>query len=116
MEEGVVYSTEKGTMCPKCNNIQSKCNCKEQKKKIVKGSGQVRILRETKGRKGKGVSVITGLPLNEFELAILGKKLKQKCGTGGTVKDGNIEIQGDMRDKLVDLLLAEGFKAKKAGG
>lgn len=116
MEEGILYSTEQGSMCPKCNQKQSNCICKETQKKVVKGSGNVRVSKETKGRKGKGVSVITGLPLNEFELATLGKKLKQKCGTGGTVKNGVIEIQGDMRDKLVDLLLVEGFKAKRSGG
>lgn len=116
MEEGIVYSTEHGTICPKCNHKKSECVCKENSKKSVKGSGNVRVSRETKGRKGKGVSVITGLPLNDFDLALLCKKLKQKCGTGGTVKNGNIEIQGDMRDKLVDILILEGYKAKKAGG
>lgn len=116
MEDGILYSTEQGAMCPKCNRQKNKCNCKEKKKNEVKGSGNVRVSRETKGRKGKGVSLVTGLPLNDFELAQLGKKLKQKCGTGGTVKNGVIEIQGDMRDKLVELLALEGYKAKKSGG
>lgn len=116
MSDGILYSTEHGSMCPKCGKKEKECICKVNKKSEVKGSGNVRVSRETKGRKGKGVTVVTGLPLNDFDLAILGKKLKQKCGTGGTVKNGVIEIQGDLRDKIVDLLNADGYKAKRSGG
>lgn len=80
------------------------------------GDGKVRVSRETKGRKGKGVTLISGFALTEGEIKTLGKTLKQLCGTGGTVKDGVIEIQGDQRDKIVAYLLEKGFDAKKAGG
>ena len=74
------------------------------------------MARSTAGRGGKAVSVITGLPLDEAALEALAKLLKQACGTGGTVKDGNIEIQGEHRDRLVAELVKRGFPAKKAGG
>ena len=73
-------------------------------------------MRETKGRKGKGVTVITGIPLAAPELAKLGKQLKKKCGSGGTVKDGNIELQGEHRDMAVEELKKLGFTVKRAGG
>ena len=78
--------------------------------------GVVRVGRETKGRKGKGVTLVTGVPLAAAELAKLGKELKKKCGTGGTVKDGVIEIQGDHRDRLVAELEKRGWTVKRAGG
>lgn len=76
----------------------------------------VRVGRETKGRGGKGVSVITGLRLSVAELDAMAKELKRRCGTGGTVKDGAIEIQGDHRDTLVAWLRERGFDAKRSGG
>ena len=82
----------------------------------MKGDGRVRVHRESKGRKGKGVSIIRGLPLTGPDLKGLAKELKQACGCGGTVRDGTIEIQGDLRDKLVDELIKRGYEAKKAGG
>ena len=78
--------------------------------------GVVRIRRETKGRKGKGVTTLTGLALTETNLKLLAKQLKQKCSTGGTVKDGIIEIQGDHRDKLKQQLDKMGYPVKLAGG
>ena len=72
--------------------------------------------RQTKGRKGKGVTVVTGLPLSDAELAELGADLKRRCGSGGTVKAGVIEIQGDHRDVVVAELAARGWAAKRAGG
>jgi translation initiation factor 1 len=71
--------------------------------------------RETKGRKGTGVTVITGLPLNATALAALGSELKKRCGSGGTVREGVIEIQGDHRDTLVAELVRRGWAAKKSG-
>ncbi len=111
-----VYSTEFGRMCPNCGKPVDKCVCRRQKS-ISKSDGAVRIGRETKGRKGKGVTVITGVPLkNSDELKKFAKQLKQKFGTGGTVKDGVIEIQGDLRDVLVEELKKQGFNAKRSGG
>ena len=83
---------------------------------VVIGDGKIRIQRQTKGRKGKGVSLVTGLPLTPEELAILAKELKKKCGAGGTVKAGVIEIQGDYRDLLLKELTRRGYDAKIAGG
>jgi translation initiation factor 1 len=76
----------------------------------------VRIERSTKGRKGKGVTVITGIPLDTGQLKQVAKTLKQKCGSGGTVKSGTIEIQGDHRDVLMAELKAMGYTVKRAGG
>ncbi|EFM2061630.1 stress response translation initiation inhibitor YciH [Escherichia coli] len=81
-----------------------------------KGDGVVRIQRQTSGRKGKGVCLITGVDLNEAELIKLAAELKKKCGCGGSVKEGIIEIQGDKRDLLKSLLEAKGMKVKLAGG
>ncbi len=111
----IVYSTEFGKMCPKCAKPIAKCSCKQQKNSF-KSDGIVRVSRETKGRKGKGVTVIKGLPSNSDEIIKLAKKFKQKLGTGGTVKNGVIEIQGDHRDALVEELKTLGFKVKRSGG
>jgi translation initiation factor 1 len=111
-----VYSTEVGRICPDCAQAINSCACDAHRKHVVKGDGRVRVALETKGRKGKGVTLITGLPLTAEQLNVLGKQLKQLCGTGGTVKDGVIEIQGDHRDRLVDVLSKQGYQAKKSGG
>jgi len=112
----IVYSTDQGRMCPQCRQAVSLCQCNAIEKSIVKGDGIVRIARETKGRKGKGVSLVTGLPLDESGLKKLAASLKAHCGTGGTIKNGVIEIQGDHRDKLLKFLQDQGYKAKLAGG
>lgn len=91
------------------------CLCKAAST-VPLGNGNVRVSLETKGRAGKGVTVIKGLPLTAAELAALGKQLRAACGSGGTVKDGTLEIQGDHADRLVELLKAQGFSAKRAGG
>ncbi len=109
-----VYSCQQGRLCPKCSQPQQHCRCQKQNT-APKNDGIVRIQRETKGRKGKGVTLITGVPLRGDELKILAKQLKQKCGTGGTVKDGLIEIQGDHRDLLLQELQDRGWQVKKAG-
>ncbi|MCE5243975.1 MAG: translation initiation factor Sui1 [Syntrophobacteraceae bacterium] len=113
--EGPVYSTQHGRMCPDCGKPVSECICR-RKKAAGGGDGIVRIARETKGRKGKGVTVITGVPLDEAGLKELGRQLKARCGAGGTVKDGVIEIQGDHRDILFDELKKHGWNVKRSGG
>ncbi len=102
-------------MCPVCGNPATECVCR-QKKAAPRGDGIVRIGRETKGRKGKGVTVITGIPLEETELKNLVKQLKAKCGAGGTVKDGIVEIQGDHRQMLFEELRGRGWTVKISGG
>ncbi|MDR3555057.1 MAG: translation initiation factor Sui1 [Syntrophobacteraceae bacterium] len=111
---GVVYSTEHGRMCPDCGQPVASCLCGGTQS-IPAGDGIVRVGRQTKGRKGKGVTVITGLPAGEAELKALAKELKARCGAGGAVKDGVIEIQGDHRDFLLEELGRRGWKTKLAG-
>ncbi len=101
----LVYSTETGKIRHQSDNPTPPA-----------GDGIVRIRRETSGRKGKGVTTLSGIPLAEKELASLARELKQLCGTGGTVKNFVIEIQGDHRDKLKAALEARGFTVKLAGG
>lgn len=83
---------------------------------MAAGDGVVRISRETKGRGGKAVTVIRGLALDPAALDAMGKRLKAACGSGGTVKDGTIEVQGDHADKLTALLSGLGHRVKRAGG
>jgi len=114
---GLVYSTDHGRMCPKCGQPEARCTCgKKQASDAPRGDGVVRVSRETKGRKGKGVSVVTGVPLAGAELEQLAKQLKQRCGAGGTVRDGTIEIQGEHRDTLVAELEKLGYTVKRSGG
>jgi translation initiation factor 1 len=112
---GLVYSTDTGRTCPTCRRGVADCRCREAGA-VPKGSGQVRVGRETAGRKGGGVTVVTGLALRTEEIAALAKALKQRCGSGGTVKDGVIELQGDHRDVVVAELAKRGITAKRAGG
>ncbi len=110
----LVYSTESGTMYPGCNKPAQQCASKKQQS--IPRDGIVRLMRETKGRKGKGVTLINGLPLDPEALKKLAKSLKQKCGGGGSVKNGIIEIQGDHRDVLEKELTTLGYTVKRAGG
>ncbi|WP_224984477.1 translation initiation factor Sui1 [Geomonas agri] len=110
----VVYSSEFGRMCPGCGKPANACLCK--KSAAPAGDGVVRLRRETKGRGGKTVIVITGLPLDATALTALAGELKKRCGCGGTAKDGVIEIQGDHADTLLAELAKRGYKAKRAGG
>lgn len=110
-----VYSTEHGRVCPNCNEAIAACIC-SKKENIPAGDGIVRLERETKGRKGKGVTKISGLSLDSTGLQVLGKELKKRCGSGGTVKGGIIEIQGDHRDLLLEELQKKGWRVKCCGG
>ncbi|MFH0782645.1 MAG: translation initiation factor Sui1 [Pseudomonadota bacterium] len=110
-----VYSTEHGRICPDCDKPVFSCICR-QKKAANPAKGGVRVGRETKGRKGKGVTTISGLPLDSSGLEALAKDLKKRCGSGGTVKDGVIEIQGDHRDVLLEEMAKRGWPAKRSGG
>ena len=111
----VVYSSELGRICPECGKAKAACACRSRTV-CAKGDGIVRILRESKGRGGKTVTVITGVPLDETALQKLAGELKRRCGSGGTLKEGHIEIQGDHRDLLLTELEKRGYKVKKAGG
>jgi len=113
---GIVYSSEHGRMCPTCRKPIAQCACAERGGAAPKSDGVVRVGRETKGRKGKGVTVVTGVPLTGDALDALGTQLKRLCGSGGTVRDGTIEIQGDHRDALVAELAKRGWTVKRSGG
>jgi len=108
----LVYSTDSGRMCPTCRQPQASCIC--GKKTAPVGDGIVRVSREK--RSGKVVSLVKGLALDEAALTALGKQLKATCGSGGTVKDWIIEIQGDHVEKLMAFLTKAGHKVKRVGG
>lgn len=112
----LVYSSSAGRICPVCSMPIAACTCRKPAAAAPKGDGVVRVGRETKGRKGKGVTLVSGVPLPAEELKELARELKQKCGCGGTLKDGVIEIQGDHRDLLVGLLKERGWTVKRSGG
>jgi translation initiation factor 1 len=111
----LVYSSELGRICPDCGKPKASCTCRRKPANFA-GDGIVRVRRESKGRGGKTVTVITGVPLDEAALKNLAGELKRRCGTGGTVKDGNIEIQGEHCDQLVADLEKRGYRVKRAGG
>jgi translation initiation factor 1 len=112
---GLVYSTDSGRMCPGCRQPLAQCRCASLRAQPA-GDGIARVQRETKGRGGKAVTVVRGLALDADALVVLAKRIKAACGSGGTVKDGQIEVQGDHCDKVLALLQAEGFKVKRSGG
>ena len=112
---GLVCSTESGRMCPTCRQPVAQCVCK-QNKPLPAGDGIVRVSRETKGRGGKTATVVKGVALDAAALTALGKQLKALCGSGGTVKDGVIEVQGDHCDRIIEALKKLGHQVKRAGG
>lgn len=114
-QTGLVYSTDAGRMCPDCRQPRAQCVCKASATLPV-GDGIVRVSRQTKGRGGKAVTVVQGVPVDAAALLALGKQLRTGCGSGGTVKDGVIEVQGDHVDRVIQVLQAQGFKVKRAGG
>ena len=112
----LVYSTDAGRMCPQCRQPQAQCRCAATAQAATIGDGRVRVSRETQRRGGKTVTVVRGLPLDAEALATLGKRLRTTCGTGGTAKDGVLELQGDHVERVLAALVAEGFAAKRGGG
>lgn len=112
---GLVYSTEAGRMCPACRQPISQCEC-AKRAPLPAGDGVARVSRETKGRGGKAVTVVKGVAVTAEALQALGKQLRTACGSGGTVKDGVIEIQGDHVERVMAALQAQGLKVKRAGG
>lgn len=109
----IVYSTAQGRMCPRCGLSAAGCVCGGEKM-VPMGDGIVRIRLEKKGRGGKTVTVVTGVPLDVDGIESLASELKRKLGTGGTVSDGVIEIQGDRRDALFNELTRREFRVKKS--
>src|SRR5262245_29995234 len=116
----LVYATGQGRLCPECARPIALCKCARSKAAsgtpATPGDGIVRVSRETKGRGGKAVSVIRGVPVDDKALGLLAAQLKKHCGTGGTVRPGTIEIQGDHRDTLVAELTRLGYRVKRTGG
>ena len=110
-----VYSTEFGRLCPQCGEKEHQGKCSHSKNQVL-GEGNVRIQRETKGRKGAGVNLVKGIPMMEKELKVLHKQLKKKCGVGGTLKKGVLELQGDQREVVLKALEGKGWDVKIAGG
>jgi translation initiation factor 1 len=111
---GLVYSTDAGTMCPACRRPIAQCACKRSAPPA--GDGVVRVSRETAGRGGKAVTVVRGLALDAGALNALAKQLKALCGSGGTAKDGVVEIQGDHCERVIEALKKQGRVVKRAGG
>lgn len=109
MVDRLVYSSELG-------DLRKKERRAPRQNSVMKNDGMVRVRKESKGRGGKTVTIISGLQLSDAGLSLLALKIKQKCGAGGTVKDGNIIIQGDALDAIIQQLQDEGIKATRAGG
>lgn len=121
MPDRLVYSTDSGRIdtCPRCGKPYKHCRCdipSANQSPTIKSDGIARVMRDRKGRGGKTVTVITGLPASEETLTTIAQQLKKLCGSGGTVKDGVIEIQGDHCEKVIAKLMAMGYKVKRAGG
>ena len=116
-----VYSSTHGRVCPHCGLPSKRCQCRANPRGAGRdaesaGDGIARVRREKKGRGGKTVTTVSGIALPEGELRDLAKTLRRSCGTGGTLKDGVIEIQGDHADKIVAALEERGMKVKRSGG
>ena len=111
---GLVYSTDSGRHCSDCGQPQAECVCSAAP--VNSGDGVARVRRESKGRGGKTVTTIQGLCLSMDELRTLAAALKKRCGCGGALKEGVIEIQGEHVELLLEELRKRGFTAKKSGG
>jgi len=111
---GLVYSTEGGRMCPACRRPLAQCACTAAP--VAPTDGVVRVSREKQGRGGKTVTVVRGLGGDAEALAAYGRKLRSACGSGGTTKDGVVEVQGDHVERVIALIQADGRTVKRAGG
>jgi translation initiation factor 1 len=111
----IIYATGLGSLCPNCRRPVRECVCPKGAPGAAKPSS-IRVGRETQGRAGKGVTTVSGLPLSIADIEALATKLKKRCGSGGTVRNGIIEIQGDHRDAIVAELTRIGWPAKRSGG
>jgi translation initiation factor 1 len=109
-----VYSTDSGRMCPVCRQPIDQCAC--HAKRLAPTDGVVRVSLQTKGRGGKSVTLVKGVPLDVVALAGLGKQLRSACGSGGTVKDGVIEVQGDHVTAIMAELQKQAYRVLRAGG
>jgi translation initiation factor 1 len=113
---GLVYSTELGRTCPECRRALDDCVCTSNANAAPAGDGVVRVSRQSKGRGGKTVTLVKGVALDALALAVLGKQLRTACGSGGTVKEGVIEVQGDHCDLVMDALKKLGHSPQRVGG
>ena len=122
----LVYSSERGRICPSCGRTETRCHCRgkgararikaaEEAASARASDGIVRVGRSTRGRRGKVVTTVTGVAIEANELLDLAGELKRRCGSGGALKDGVIEIQGEHRDTLVEELEKRGFRVKRVG-
>jgi translation initiation factor 1 len=111
----LVYSTDSGRICPDCRQPQVQCIC-HVRKPVVPADGFVRVWQESKGRGGKTVTLVRGLPLEDEALKALAKQLRSACGSGGTVKDGTIEVQGEHGERVQQMLQTQGYKIKNGPG
>jgi len=110
---GLVYSTERGRMCPECRQPIAQCRCKQRPRPA--GDGVARVACDSKGRRGKAVTTVRGVALEDEALAQLARELKAACGVGGTLKDGVIELQGDHVERALAELAARGLRARRGG-
>ena len=117
-DDRIVFSSEHGRLCPHCGAPSGRCRCKKKKAAAPPptGDGIVRVSRTRRGRKGKTVTLVEGVLVSSDALRDLASDLKKRCGTGGAIKEGIIEIQGDQRETLVSALEEKGFRVKVSGG
>ena len=120
-DDRTVFSSEHGRLCPDCSATSGRCRCKKKKTNQTASpapaaNGIVKVSRTRRGRKGKTVTLVEGVPVSADELRDLASDLKKRCGTGGAIKEGVIEIQGDQRETLVNALEGRGFRVKVSGG
>ena len=111
----MLYSTEQGRLCPECCRPVAQCSCRRSTV-VPRSDGIVRVSRETKGRRGKCVTLIRGIALDGEALSQLAKTLRTLCGSGGTVKEGIIELQGVHRQRVSKQLTKQGWVVKQVGG